>query len=244
MIRARVAAEINTSAVVQKKKLKWDSGSCHPAVFATSRAAMVARTLGICHLSFVERREPDTFSYKESHALTRKANPVGYCIYCGARSVELSDEHIVPFALGGDVVLPQASCATCAATTSNFERQVARNVLGPFRNRKGAPARRPKKRPETLTLELVDSDGSRREIELSPSSHPATLLLPDLPEPSILLPALNRESVSSHHKDQCHHCRSVAVCRESATRASLVRKQTFYRNARDVRSRGQSAARG
>ena len=52
------------------------------------------------------------------------------------------------------------------------------------------------------------------------------------------------KSDKSHHKDQCHHCLSVAVCRESATRASLVRKQTVYRNARDIRSSGQSAARG
>lgn len=122
--------------------------------------------------------------------MTRNAKHIGYCIYCGATSVELSDEHIVPYSLGGDVTLPEASCATCAATTSKFERQVARKVLGPYRTRTGAPTRRPKERPEMLTLKLVDQDGSRREIELEPSSHPATLLLPDLPEPSILLPVL------------------------------------------------------
>lgn len=124
--------------------------------------------------------------------MTRKMDPVGYCIYCGASSVQLSGEHVVPFALGGDVILPDASCSVCAAITSKFEMYVAREVLGPFRTRTEAPTRRPKRRPTELNLELVNSDGSCRNIKLNPSSHPAALVLPVLPEPLILMPALNR----------------------------------------------------
>lgn len=39
--------------------------------------------------------------------------PVNVCIYCGGTGA-LSDEHIIPFGLGGRWVLPKASCAECA----------------------------------------------------------------------------------------------------------------------------------
>lgn len=39
--------------------------------------------------------------------------PVGYCIYCGSTD-ELGDEHIVPYGLSGDAVIPKGSCAVCA----------------------------------------------------------------------------------------------------------------------------------
>lgn len=91
------------------------------------------------------------------------------------------------------MILPAASCVECAAITSRFERQVARNVLGPYRARSGAPTRRPKDRPTKLPLELVEHDGSRREIEVESSAHPGTLLLPYLPEPTVLVPALQSD---------------------------------------------------
>jgi hypothetical protein len=33
-----------------------------------------------------------------------KYPPVGFCIYCGARNVELGAEHIIPYALNGAMV--------------------------------------------------------------------------------------------------------------------------------------------
>lgn len=117
---------------------------------------------------------------------TRNARPVGYCIYCGANDCDLSREHIVPFALGGNVVLPKASCSKCAAITSKFERFVAKEVLGPFRVRGGAPTRRPNLRPTELPLELIDFDGGRREVEVASGEHPATLILPVFAKPRIL----------------------------------------------------------
>ena len=54
----------------------------------------------------------------------------GACIYCGATDAALSDEHVVPYGLGGSHVLRKASCCRCAAITSKFERKVMRELWG------------------------------------------------------------------------------------------------------------------
>jgi hypothetical protein len=49
--------------------------------------------------------------------------PVGHCIYC-SRVEDLSKEHIIPFGLNGNAVLPAASCPSCCKITSAFEGKV------------------------------------------------------------------------------------------------------------------------
>ena len=68
---------------------------------------------------FLPKPEPRTFA------------PCGRCVYCGAIT-ELSDEHIVPFGLGGRWVLPKASCSVCSVKTSRIERTCLRTMLGPL----------------------------------------------------------------------------------------------------------------
>jgi hypothetical protein len=43
-------------------------------------------------------------------------------VYCGAGNCALSDEHIMPYFLGGVLVLPKASCEECQkiVITSNI----------------------------------------------------------------------------------------------------------------------------
>lgn len=113
--------------------------------------------------------------------------PIGYCIYCGATGPDLSREHIVPLSLGGNHVLLKASCGDCAKVTQQFELFCARTMMGPFRIRAGLPTCRPKLRPSKLSLELFDTDGSRREVEISSDEHPATLILPVFAKPRALL---------------------------------------------------------
>jgi len=55
----------------------------------------------------------------------------GHCIYCGTKQGPLSDEHIVPFGLGGTLVLPKASCKACATETAKLEQVIQRMMLGP-----------------------------------------------------------------------------------------------------------------
>lgn len=67
--------------------------------------------------------------------------PVGSCIYCGSPD-DLRDEHIVPFGLGGNLVLPDSTCGECADITSRFERSVLRGPMRPIRVMRGIQSRR------------------------------------------------------------------------------------------------------
>jgi hypothetical protein len=79
----------------------------------------------------------------------RRFHPVGRCIYCGASDRPLGREHIIPYGLDGDLILPSASCGDCAAITSKFERICLRGFLqGPrhlldVTSRRGAPTKLP-----------------------------------------------------------------------------------------------------
>jgi hypothetical protein len=72
---------------------------------------------------------------------------IGRCIYCGATE-GLSDEHVVPKALGGPAQLYDATCRDCQKITARFERRVLHEQLLPFRTRLGLPTYRPSKRPK------------------------------------------------------------------------------------------------
>lgn len=84
----------------------------------------------------------------------QRYGPIGTCIYCGAKGSvgELTDEHIVPYSLLGNWILPKSSCKRCAAETSSFERFCARNLYGSFRMREGLRTRRPQKRPSEVNV--------------------------------------------------------------------------------------------
>lgn len=89
----------------------------------------------------------------------------GRCIYCGATEGRLSDEHIIPFSLGGLLIIEKASCSACAKITCNFEGAVARSLFGDFRMRHKLPTRRPKERPTRIPLQIVSQ--TRPDIPLS-----------------------------------------------------------------------------
>src|ERR1700730_18119661 len=82
--------------------------------------------------------------------------PVGRCIYCGSleystdSSRPLAEEHIIPLALGGDRILPEASCRKCERITGNFEQMALRGVLRGARVSLGLRSK--KGHPDTLPL--------------------------------------------------------------------------------------------
>jgi len=45
---------------------------------------------------------------------------------------------------------------------------------------------------KTLSLKLLDTDGGKRTVQIAADGHPGTLLLPDRPEPALIVPALGR----------------------------------------------------
>jgi hypothetical protein len=65
---------------------------------------------------------------------------VGKCIYCLGLQA-LQTEHIVPYSLGGSMLLPKASCGDCGKVTSAFEGRVAGGMFKAFRAKINAPTR-------------------------------------------------------------------------------------------------------
>lgn len=116
----------------------------------------------------------------------RRYSPVGRCIYCGSGggSKGLSDEHMIPFSLGGNAILPKASCAACATETSKIELYLARHIFHGLRSHVGAPSRK-KTLPSTLSanISVGDHDGS---YEFLAADQPFALMLPTWDYPGIM----------------------------------------------------------
>lgn len=113
--------------------------------------------------------------------MTFRFEPVGQCIYCGTTEGPLSREHIIALGLGGQAILPKASCSGCAAITGAIEQFCLRRMFGVFRTSFGMKTRRSKERPSTLSVDLHFADGTESAVELPSSQFPASLVLPRLP---------------------------------------------------------------
>ncbi len=111
-------------------------------------------------------------------------NPVGRCIYCG-NAEDLSDEHVIPLALNGNLILPSASCPACRRITSALERDILRGPFLAARVRGGYKTRRPKERPKTLPVDVLQG-GKVVAKEVQVPDHPAVLTLPLFPPASFL----------------------------------------------------------
>lgn len=112
---------------------------------------------------------------------------VGRCIYCGNQN-NLSDEHIIPYSLGGNLVLPKSSCARCAKTTSSFEQTCMRTMYGPLRLLYDLPTRRPNKRPKKLPLKVkfTPDQSDWQLVEVKQEEYPFLITFPYFDAPGIL----------------------------------------------------------
>lgn len=107
-----------------------------------------------------------------SHGHTRIVSR-GLCIYCGDRESVLTDEHVVPLSLGGQHILVEASCRSCADITTKFERDVARDMWGDARNSYNAPTRRKKERKSHILLS--DPANPERRVKVPYAEYPAAM---------------------------------------------------------------------
>jgi hypothetical protein len=105
--------------------------------------------------------------------------PINCCIYCGKSDIPLTDEHVIPFSLGGTVVLPKASCKGCAKQTAKLEGYAGRHIFQDVRIEFGLPTRRPKERPTHLPLrESFSPSPETAPIRLVPTKdYPGALIL-------------------------------------------------------------------
>lgn len=110
----------------------------------------------------VAQREP-AYPRSDEHPMKSPPSAVGRCIYCGS-SDSLEDEHVVPYALGGTLVLPKASCRACATITGQFEQKFLReDAMRAVRAFRELPSRtRHVDAPTTLQAHVRLPDGSER----------------------------------------------------------------------------------
>lgn len=110
---------------------------------------------------------------------------VNRCIYCGETGNSLSDEHIIPYGLYGEMVLQKSSCKKCSKITSQFEQTVLRTMFGATRIHLGLRTRRPKERPKQLTTFVGSLENFERK-DVSIRDHPHAMTMVMIPPPKIL----------------------------------------------------------
>lgn len=145
-----------------------------------------------------------TMNAVEPDRITRKEYPTfGECIYCGARAgdAELTDEHIVPYSLGGNAFIRDGSCKACAAETTKCERELAKVVLGDFRNSIGEQTRRPKKRAKVGSFVASINYGPRQTFTVPIADLPFFTPMPVWGLPGMMraeLPAKEFKETKAH----------------------------------------------
>lgn len=103
--------------------------------------------------------------------MAQKYDPIGFCIYCGKSgpSVKLGDEHIIPYGLGGRLVLPDTSCKDCEKIIGAYvEHQILRRMLGDIRTWRRIK-RRKRKKPYKPAPMLIDINGELEEHDVPAS---------------------------------------------------------------------------
>ena len=119
--------------------------------------------------------------------MSRKVFPdLGYCMYCG-KTQSLSSEHIVPYALGGEVELKASSCGECAAITSKFERTLLRGQFWRARLALELKSRRKHRDAPTHTQIKISVEGQESELEIERDSSPAVISFPIYSVPRLVI---------------------------------------------------------
>lgn len=98
----------------------------------------------------------------------------------------MRSEHTLPFALGGNTEIKNASCRDCEAVTSYLDGYLARHIFYQHRVHASIQTRRPKERPDRLPAKFV-FDGETSTHDLAIPNHPYFLALPVWRLPGILM---------------------------------------------------------
>ena len=131
----------------------------------------------------------------------RRIPSPGKCIYCGLTNVVLTDEHVIPYAIGKNAtILERSCCKVCQSTIQPYEQEVLKKQLGVFRAMVESPTRNKKDRPRVIALPLVEYDANNQVVrklgtrEVSVEEGPLILNLWQSPAPRILGEQIDPES--------------------------------------------------
>lgn len=109
---------------------------------------------------------------------------LGFCIYCNSTD-GLSDEHVLPYAMGGQIVLKKASCPRCSKVTGSLEQKLLRGHWWPYRKKLGFQTRNPDASKELKSVKITTSCGEVLDAEMPLESFVAAMVF-ELTPPSIL----------------------------------------------------------
>jgi hypothetical protein len=119
----------------------------------------------------------------------KKYDAVGSCIYCGVvlPLSQLTDEHIIPMNIGGNLILQKASCRKCAEITGKIDDKCAKTFFKLARDHLHIPGRRRlKRRRKFIRTEIAYLTHS--VIEAIPiEEHPGMVMIFTLPPPRYLV---------------------------------------------------------
>lgn len=113
--------------------------------------------------------------------------PFNKCIYCGSTD-DLTDEHIIPFALHGNTILPKSSCKECASKTGKVEQDVLRGPMSNLRKFKKLQSRsKHGSVPDKINLKVIRND-KEETIQVSLEDYPIIVNFPLFTKPALLKP--------------------------------------------------------
>lgn len=116
-------------------------------------------------------------------AVTRAHPFVGTCIYCGSAE-QLTDEHVLPYGLGGALVLKKASCKACSKVTANLEQRLLRGHWWAYRKLLGIKTRSGAY-PKYRSVNLVSRTGDKSPVQVLWDDYPVVAIL-EFDSPSVL----------------------------------------------------------
>jgi hypothetical protein len=137
---------------------------------------------------------------------------INKCIYCNSTE-NLSDEHIIPYGLGGNLVLAKASCQKCGEITSRFELDVLRKMFVTLRSAQNLPTRG--MLPSRFNTKVLLKDKSQEEtVPLLPEYLPVFFPLYKPPAFFDGRPVINGIQIEGHHSVLMSHPDQVKCLNE------------------------------
>jgi hypothetical protein len=112
--------------------------------------------------------------------------PVGSCIYCGSTDPPLTTEHIIPDSFGGTLLLPAATCQSCAVETGAVEGRCAGRLFRPARRELRLPQKN-KRAKAKLGVETFGATIDGVTVKLTQQDFPTLLVSFEFDPPGIIL---------------------------------------------------------
>jgi hypothetical protein len=126
----------------------------------------------------------------DNHAPAQRYPSVCKCIYCGATEYQpgasrrLGDEHVICEGLGGNIILPEASCFRCERATGRIEQSLLKTLLWAPRRNLNIRGKKRKRNNDGFPVTSI-VNGREVTFNLPIDKHPTFLVSPVLNPPGM-----------------------------------------------------------